>query len=179
MPKSPESQPVAGPHINLGDQYPDIVEQFRHEIEEYEKHEGSTFFDMLAARGISLPAPTQLSDEEVKNTLCELIQELARLQIYLRSTDHLSDRQLYETLWSDILREHRPPPLHANDVCVIDLVSGGNAEDIVNWLRYYADDESRAHWQAAFPDEPILPRVKPPFDRDRHLPQPPRPRRKR
>jgi hypothetical protein len=38
-------------------------------------------------------------------------------------------------------------------------------------MRYYADEEERARWAADFPDFPMPPREKPPFDRDRHLPQ--------
>lgn len=169
-----------GPHFAAPlDSFPDILQQFRQEIEEYEKTEGATYFQMLRERGVPLPAPKNLDDAELARHLERLIQELAQMNVYLRSTDHLSDRELYAHLWKELLREHRPPPLGSDDVVVLDLVNGGSAADIINWLRFYADEESRAHWQASFPDEPILPREKPPYDRDRTLPKPKaRPRRR-
>jgi hypothetical protein len=39
-------------------------------------------------------------------------------------------------------------------------------------MRYYASEEERQHWAAEFPDFPMPPSEKPPYDRDRHLPQP-------
>jgi hypothetical protein len=38
-------------------------------------------------------------------------------------------------------------------------------------MHYYADEEERARWAADFPDFPMPPKEKPPFDRDRHLPK--------
>ncbi len=131
-----------------------------------------TIFEMLVERGVTLPAPSDLSDAELTAVLKRVIDELARCGVYLCSTNHLSDRQLYVTLWSDVLHESRPGGSPPDEPFVLDLVGSGTAEDIVNWLRYYADEESRAFWQSSFPEEPILPHEKPPYDRDRHLPRP-------
>ena len=56
---------------------------------------------------------------------------MARLGRYLSSTDHLSDRELYERLWTDILRE--PTSVCPDDPsmsCHIDLLGGCSDEDL-------------------------------------------------
>jgi hypothetical protein len=153
---------------------PEIAEQFWQNVVDFEKSEGTSHFQLLLDRGVELPAPIDLNDEQLGGKLAEVIAELATMNVYLCSTDHLNDRQLYELLWSDVLHEWTPESTPPGMNCHLDLVSGGSAEDIVNWLRFYADDESRAHWQQSFPEEEMLPRAKPPFDRDRHLPKPAR-----
>src|SRR5438552_225451 len=56
--------------------------------------------------------------------------------------------------------------------CHLDVLGGCSEEDLVLQMRYYADESYRAWWDAEFPDFPMPPREKPPFDRDRQLPQP-------
>ncbi|MCX7700034.1 MAG: hypothetical protein N2039_04085 [Gemmataceae bacterium] len=157
--------------------FDDILAQFRHEIERCDNSDQPTLFETLISRGVQMPSPKSLTDEELSSRLKEVIHALARFGVYLTSTDHLSDRQLYAALWTDVLHVPGPAATARGEPFFLDMVGSGFAEDIVNWLRYYADDESRALWQASFPDEPILPREKPPFDRDRHLPRPKAPRR--
>jgi len=57
--------------------------------------------------------------------------------------------------------------------CHLDVLGSGSDEDTTLRMRYYADENERASWAADFPDFQIPPREKRPFDRDRHLPQPP------
>lgn len=49
-------------------------------------------------------------------------------------------------------------------------------EDEGIYLRYYADDVTRAEWQRDSPETPIPPKEKPPYDRDRLMPVPRRDR---
>ena len=56
----------------------------------------------------------------------------------------------------------------------VDMVGSGSDEHIQLWLRYYADEEDRRSWAREWPSDPIPARAKPPFDRDRFLPRPPR-----
>lgn len=160
-------------HWQAPDCPPELAEQFLKNVVEFESAGDTTHFKLLQARGIELPAPKDLSDAQIKAKLDEIIHALAELNTFVCSTDHLSDRALYDVLWTDVLHEWTPDSQLPGMNTVLDLVSGGSAQDIVDWLRYYADDESRARWQESFPEETMLPREKPPFDRDRHLPKAP------
>ena len=57
---------------------------------------------------------------------------------------------------------------------VSDHTNGSDA-GVQTWLRFFADEKERAHWQRSFPDDPMPPREKPAHDRDRFLPEPPMP----
>ena len=93
------------------------------------------------------------------------------LRMFLYSTNHLSDRELYEKLWDDVLQEEGPLLLSCGDsACHIDLVSSGSEEDNELYLRYYADEETRRDWLKDWPDDIMPAHEQPPFDRDRHLP---------
>jgi hypothetical protein len=110
----------------------------------------------------------------VHGKLWEVIRGLARRRHYLTSTDHLSDLELYRHLWEITLNE----PAHELDdrmgecACHIDLVSDGSDESIWLWLRYYADESTRLDWASDFPGDHVPTPAPPPYDRDRHLPQP-------
>lgn len=56
--------------------------------------------------------------------------------------------------------------------CHLDVLGGCSEEDLILSMRYYSDDEERVEWQKDFPDFPMPPKEKPPYDRDRMLPQP-------
>jgi hypothetical protein len=135
----------------------------------------TTDFERLERSGAALPPPPLLDDEEVAAKLWEVIGRLAGMGIFLEHTDHLSDRDLYEALWSDVLRDETKPAEASDepDGCwVIDLV-GRNTEDEVRlWLRHYAAEDERASWLAAVPLDGDLEPCEPLFDRDRHLPAP-------
>ena len=104
--------------------------------------------------------------------LWELIHELAKRRLFLHSTDHLSDRELYTWLWSYALREELMGFGLPFGQCHLDVLGGGSEEEnVILSMRYYADDEERARWMKNFPDFKMPPREKPLFDRDRKLPQ--------
>ncbi len=131
-------------------------------------------FDLLENGGVLLPRPADLDDAELQTKLWEVINAMALLGCYLSRTDHLSDRQLYEALWTNILREPTAVcPNNPNAACCIDILGGCSEEDLLLNLKYYADEEERLDWAREFPDD-IIPSNEPlPYDRDRHLPEPP------
>jgi hypothetical protein len=131
-------------------------------------------FDLLEKAGIRLPQPADLDDAQLQAKLWEVIKGMALLGCYLSNTDHLSDRQLYEMLWTDVLRDPTSVcPDNPNAACHIDILGGCSDEDIQLRIKYYADEEERLDWAAQFPDD-ILPEHEAlPYDRDRHLPEPP------
>lgn len=135
-----------------------------------------TDFDLLVEQGARLPPPDSLGDAEVTAKLWEVIGRLAGLSVFLVNTDHLSDRELYEELWGELLRE---PPWERTDESIggctfIDVVATGDHDGVMTWLRYYADDAARYDWQGDLEEGgfELPPREAPPHDRDRLLPAP-------
>ena len=151
---------------------PEMRAQFWVSVAAYEQAPTTTHFQMLEESGLALPAPESVDDGRLTIKLWEVIEGLARLRIFLSQTDHLSDRELYELLWRDVLRETiKDLPLTASSAWHIDLAGSGSAEDTKLYLKYYADEDLRRQWAADFPDDLMPAREEPPFDRDRYLPQ--------
>lgn len=141
--------------------------------DDYEKAPLTSDLEQLQRMGIELPEPRAMDEAQMAAKLDEVIRALAAVGSYLYSTDHLSDRELYARLYQDVLREQKvalPAGLNRH----IDMVGSGSDEHIQLWLRYYADEEDRRSWAREWPSDPIPARSKPPFDRDRFLPRPPR-----
>jgi hypothetical protein len=131
-------------------------------------------FEIFENGGIALPEPDSMNDGQLHDKLWEVIKSMALLGQYLSSTDHLSDRQLYEALRNSILREPSPiSPNNPNAHCQIDILGGCSEEDMLIRLKYYADEEERLSWAEEYPDDIIPPHEPLPYDRDRHLPVPP------
>lgn len=153
---------------------PHLAEQFWRNVVSFESAKQVPLFDQLIARGISLPAPEDLPDDQVHAKLWEVIHGLAAMRAFLDFTDHLSDRDLYTRLWRDALRV--PEPVFEEGTTWrthIDLSgAGGDPEETLLYLKYYADDEARDMWSEDFPDEELPEQEDPPYDRDRLLPQP-------
>lgn len=148
-------------------------EEFYSQIEAYEQAESTPLFDVLCNAGITLPSPDQLPDSQLTDKLWEIIEALSLLRVYLHNTNHLSDRELYEDLWRDTLRE--PAVIMPNNpdyAYHIDLVGSGSEEDIQLHLKYYAGEDDRQRWRKEWPADNISEHEEPPFDRDRRLPQP-------
>ena len=118
-----------------------------------------------------MPPPDKLDDAALTTRLWELIRELARRRLFLHNTDHLSDRELYIWLVTDALREEMMGFGLPFGNCHLDMLGGCSEEDIILSMRYYSDDEERARWLKDFPDFPMPPKEKPPYDRDRRLPK--------
>jgi hypothetical protein len=148
-------------------------EQFWQRLMAFEDGPFTTDFQRLQDAGIDLPEPSSLADEQLTAKLREVIEGLGRLRVFLLSTDHLSDRQLYDVLWRETL--HHEIPIETGDPDTesawhADLTGTGSEEDTRTWLKYYADEETREHWRRDWPEDDIPEHEDPPFDRDRHLP---------
>lgn len=159
-------------HGHAEDCEPEVEEAFLEHVLAVETHGFVCPFDILARDGIDLPPPEEIDDASLPRILQALIEELARRRLFLERTNHLSDRELYSWLWKDALREELMGFGLPFGNCHLDVLGGCSEEDLINAMRYYADEEERARWGREFPDFPMPPREKPPFDRDRHLPQP-------
>lgn len=151
---------------------PGLSEQFWRHVVDYESAPLTCEFDRLTEQGVELPEPESMTDEQLTAKLWEVIERLAAMRVFLSNTNHLSDRELYADLWSDLLREMNPlMPYDENSAYHIDPLGGCSEEDIHQYMKYYADDEYRSRWQKDWPDYEMPPHEVPPYDRDRLLPQ--------
>ena len=152
---------------------PHIQEQFWRRIIAAESAIEEQPFDVLTRSGLTLPSPEELDDSHITAELWKVVRGLALIGMYLEFTDHLSDRELYARLWTDILRV--PTALQSDDGAVawhVDLTASGSDDGIETYLKYYADEDDRRRWADEWPDDPLPEAERLPFDRDRHLPQP-------
>ena len=148
-----------------------MEEQFFERVLAFETAPMTTSFKQLGDAAVPLPNPDDVSDADITATLWAVINGLARLDVFLRCTDHLSDRDLYAVLWKDVLREEIPLlPKHSRGVWHIDMP--GAAPDGIVYLKYYASEKHRGWWREDFPDYEMPAHEEPPYDRDRHLPTP-------
>ena len=129
--------------------------------------------DQLRDCGIQIPRPESLDDAALGEKLWEVIHALAEQRIVLYSTDHLSDRALYSVLVDEILAQPFEPLFDGARCRIVDCVHDGSIEGSRNYLRYYAEEETRQQWLDDFWLEPMPPSEPLPYDRDRHLPVPP------
>ncbi len=170
------AEELCGGQMEVGtlDDYPSEVEEgFWKYVVDYEEAPWTTNFQQLENAGVSLPPPDSLTDEELTAKLWEVIQKLALLHVFVEQTDHLSDRELYTHLWTDSLREEtKALALAANSAYHIQLLGSYSEEDMVLYLKYYADEDWRRQWHKDWPNDPILAHEDPPYDRDHLLPKP-------
>jgi hypothetical protein len=152
----------------------DLEEEFLKHVLEYEQAEPITLFQLLVNAGFEIPAPDTLDDATLSRTLMELAERMASLGAYLTNTDHLSDRELYQYLFDEGLREEATLfPENHSYAYVIDLTGSGSDEDMQTYLKHYADDDFRERWAKDWPRDPMPPHEDPPFDRDAKLPRSP------
>ena len=148
-----------------------MEEAFLEQALAYELAEFDTNFNRLIQRGVALPPAAELDEVALSAKLAEVIRELGAMRCFLHDTDHLSDRELYEWLWSSGLREDTPDTSGMpHGTWHTSPIGAGNDDDMAIWLKHYADEEDRRRWHHDFPDDPIPAHVPRPFDRDRHLP---------
>jgi hypothetical protein len=148
----------------------DVKEQFLRNVLAHESAPQTTLFQQLLDAGCELPGPEALADSELTAKLWNMIDALALLRVFIGYTDHLSDRELYTRLWSDVLRQEIPIlPVDPRAAWHLDLLGSGSEDDTNSYLKYYADDEDRRRWLVQFPDYAIPPRENLPYDRDQFL----------
>ncbi|MFO1498186.1 MAG: hypothetical protein U1G07_07305 [Verrucomicrobiota bacterium] len=152
----------------------DLQRQFWENVVSFESAPRKLRREILAEDGIQARREAGLTDAELAAELWRLIEALARRRQYLEWTDHLSDRELYTLLVARVLEEETevlPPEAEWNCHISIDEYGGPGEEDGTNvYLRYYADEGTRADWVKQFPGEIPVHR-EPPYDRDRLLPK--------
>src|SRR6059036_3187885 len=100
-----EIKKLGGSTMSIEDMPADMEEEFLRHVLEYETAEPFSLFRLLENSGLKLPAPTELTDENLTTKLQKTIEGMALLGAYLLHTNHLSDRELYEYLYDDGLRE--------------------------------------------------------------------------
>ena len=89
-----------------------------------------TLFDILKEDGVPLPNPKGLDAQQVTTALWGVVEGLADRGTFLERTDHLSERELYERLWTEELRQEdcgAPPPRGSREgssTMVIDILGG-------------------------------------------------------
>jgi len=139
----------------------------------FAERQGVTARSRLEARGIALPATDTLDEDELTDALWRVIDASAAMQIFLLHTDHLSDRELYHALLTDILDEDvEDAGASWSRGQIIDVLGQCDEEDNQIYLRFYADESFRQLWSQDFPEEPVPLSERPPADRDRLLPSP-------
>ena len=150
----------------------DEYREFVKKMELFENGPTTTNFSQLIARGVQLPDPDSISDADISAKLWEVIAGLSRLRVYLDQTDHLNDRELYATLWRDVLRTDVPAIDEIGFNTHAGLLSAGSEEQTELYLRYYADEDERKDWVKDSADCELPPHEDPPYNRDRLLPRP-------
>jgi len=169
-----EIEKLGGNAMSVEDMPAEVEEEFLRHVLAYETAEPISLFRLLENAGLTLPVPNHLSDEQISQQLREVIERMALLGAYIQHTNHLSDRELYEYLYDDGLREEAVLfPENPSYAYVLDLTGSGSDEDNQLYLRYYADEDHRRQWTTDWPDDPIPDHEEPPFDRDRFLPKSP------
>lgn len=163
------------PHFEDEDLDPVLKETFLRNIVEMEEAGWNRPADLLQEGGIEITPSDQVSDEDLPETLRDLVHAMALNNMYLECTDHLSDRELYTVLVEDHLANEtmlgpRKPVKGYN--FIIDMLGSGSDEHAAMLLRYYLEGEMRERWIADLPGEEIPEKEDPPYDRDRFLPKP-------
>jgi hypothetical protein len=169
-----ELEKIGGNTSTLESMPADMEEEFLRHVLEYETAEQISLLRLLENSGLEVPAPETLDNEALKIKLKEMIDRMATVGAYLLHTDHLSDRDLYEYLYHEALREETVLfPENPSYAYMIDLTGSGSEDDNQTYLKYYADEQYRRQWAHDWPDDRMPEHEEPPFDRDRFLPQSP------
>jgi hypothetical protein len=169
-----ELEKIGGSTATLESMPADMEEEFLRHVLEYETAEQISLLRLLENSGLEVLAPESLDDDLLKIKLKEMIDRMSSLGAYLLHTNHLSDRDLYEYLFHEALREETVLfPENPSYAYMIDLTGSGSEDDNQTYLKYYADEQYRRQWAHDWPNDPIPEHEEPPFDRDRFLPQSP------
>jgi hypothetical protein len=169
-----ELEKLGGNTSTLESMPADMEEEFLRHVLEYETAEQISLLRLLENSGLEVPPPESLDDDVLKIKLKDIIDRMAAVGSYLLHTNHLSDRNLYEYLYHEALREETVLfPENPSYAYMIDLTGSGSEDDNQTYLKYYADEVYRRRWAHDWPDDRMPEHEEPPFDRDRFLPQSP------
>jgi len=169
-----ELEKIGGSTSTLESMPADMEEEFLRHVLEYETAEQISLLRLLENSGLEVAAPETLDDDTLKIKLKEIVDRMSMLGSYLLHTNHLSDRDLYEYLYHEALREETVLfPENPSYAYMIDLTGSGSEDDNQTYLKYYADEQYRRQWGHDWPDDRMPEHEEPPFDRDRFLPQSP------
>jgi hypothetical protein len=169
-----ELEKLGGSAMSLESMPADMEEEFLRQVLEYETAEPISLFRLLENSGLEIPPPDHLDAETLAIKLKEIVERMASLGAYLLHTNHLTDRELYNYLYVDGLREEAVLfPENPSYAYIIDLTGSGSNADNQTYLKYYAEEEHRKRWSQDWPEDPMPDHEEPPFDRDRFLPQSP------
>lgn len=169
-----ELEKLGGSTSTLESMPADMEEEFLRHVLEYETAEQISLLRLLENAGLEVPPPESLDDDALKIKLKEIIDRMASVGSYLLHTNHLSDRELYEYLYHEALREETVLfPENPSYAYMIDLTGSGSEADNQAYLKYYADEIYRRRWAHDWPDDRMPEHEEPPYDRDRFLPQSP------
>lgn len=95
-----------GGQVNIYNEHdPQATLLFLQEIILFHESPKVVLKDKLGKLGVSLPAPETLGAGQVSDVLRATLEGLAQLNIYLHSTNHLTDQAFYRVLWYQILAE--------------------------------------------------------------------------
>ena len=149
--------------------HPDAFERFLRQVVSYKEREREQVqrLQLLTA----LPPPETLDDVVLTDQLWREIRRLARAQIYLYHTDHLTDRELYRCL-RERAGSGTQAPVPGDAPVRIDFLADLSDATTDLYLQYYADDAERLRWLEDYPTYDLPPKKELPYDRDRHLPRP-------
>ena len=150
---------------------PEVEEAFLERVLAFETSPKRTLIDLLGDAGIELPRPSKLTGRELTAKLWEVIHALIAQYVILGNTDHLSDREMYTLLWNETLRTEYV--INPNYSIQIDLTKTGPDNGMPAYLKYYATEEQRRMYSAAYPDFKMPEHVEPPRRRDHLIPEHP------
>lgn len=132
---------------------------------------GKTLSKQLIEDGIELPDPDSSSDEELTAKLWTVIEAMADKCVFLVNTNHLSDRELYEQLWKEVLNmdalDLSGPGICGQLVDMSDIID--EASEVAH-LQYYADKTEREYWEFTHEGISMPPQSPMPYNRDSSLP---------
>ncbi len=146
----------------------EVLEEFWRNVVAFEKAPLTTLHSKLERDGIAMPADAELNDADLHEKLWQIIRWSADNGAVYESTNHLSDRELYVWLRDDYF--HQRENYEGGMVWHASPIGSCSEADMVIYHRYYADEKSRAHWAADYPNDEMPPRETPPFNRDKSLP---------
>ena len=170
-----EIREIAGtePHAAISpDCPPEIEEAFFKQILAFEKSPYTTHFDMLKHDGFDFPEAEKLNDKQIAGKLSDLAVRLSKMHVFLSHTDHLSDREFYQWLRDDGLREEVPDMRGMpGGAWHLDVLGSYGEEQVNLYNKYYATEKQRRKHRKDYPDWPLPPHEDPKYDRDSKLPK--------